>query len=62
MISEPFQVLHRVVQPVDVVDTQSRRLALVHQPDDEGVGGREHLGVLHSHAGEVVHVEEAPVV
>ena len=60
-VGEAAQVLGRVGEAVGVVDPQPVDDPLGDQPEHQGVGGLEDLGVLLAHAGQLVDGEEAPV-
>ena len=59
---EPLEVPGRVGEPVGMVDAQPFDDAVLEQRQHLAVRQLEDLGVLDAHAGEVVDVEEAPVV
>ena len=59
---EPPEVLLRIVEPVGVVDAQPVDLAGRRELKHEAVRRLENVLVLHAQRGEIVDVEEAPVV
>jgi hypothetical protein len=56
------EVLLGIVEPVRVIDAQPVDLAGGREGEHETVRCLEHLLVLHAQRGEIVDVEEAPVV
>jgi hypothetical protein len=61
-VAQSPKVLRRVGQPVGMVDAQRVDQAVAHQAQGQRMRGLKDLGVLLADAGEVVDVEEAPVV
>ena len=59
---QPVEVAGRIVEPVGVIDAQAVDLARRDELEHEAVGRIEDRLVLHAEGGEVVDVEEAPVV
>ena len=55
-------VVDRIDQAVGMIDAQAGHLAFADQPQNQAVRGLEHRRIFHAHAGQLVHVEEAPVV
>src|SRR5208337_1999894 len=51
-----------IQQPVDMVDAQAVQRAIFQHREDTGMSVAEHGRQFHTHAGEVVDVEEAAVV
>ena len=54
--------MHRVAQAVDVVEAQALQVAGGDQARHQRMNGAEGRRVFHAQAGEIVDVEEAPVV
>ena len=59
---EAFEILLRIVQPVGMVDAQSVQLAVGEHAEDQLVRRREDVFSLHAQRGEIVDVEETPIV
>ncbi len=59
---EAEEVLAGGVQTVRMVHAEARDLALADEAEDQLVTRREHLGALHADGGQIIDVEEAPVV
>jgi hypothetical protein len=51
-----------IVEAVDVIDPQALEPAVADHLEDEAVRLREHLRIFDAHAGQIVDIEEAPVV
>ena len=59
---EPPEIVGGVVEPVGVIDAQPGHRSLAHEAEEQAVGRLEHLRLLHPDGGQLVDVEEAPVV
>ena len=59
---QPLAIAARVVHAVDMVETDALQLAVGDQAQQQAMGRLEHLAALHAQPGELVDVEEAPVV
>src|SRR6267143_389691 len=59
---EPPEIVGGVVEPVGVIDAQPGHRSLAHEAEEQAVGRFEHLRLLHPDGGQLVDVEEAPVV
>ena len=62
VLLEPPEVRGWIVKAVGVVDAQPVQLPLGQQPEDQAMGGFEDVLTLHAEGGQVVDVEEPPVV
>ena len=59
---QPPEVGLRIEQPVGMIEPKGMNLSLAQPAADQLVCRFEDDLVLHAHAGQIVHVEEAPVV
>src|SRR5665213_2433476 len=62
MTLQAAEILLRIVEAVGVIDAQAIELAAAHELKSEPVRVLEYGLVLHAQGGEVVDVEEAPIV
>ena len=62
MFAQTQEIALRVEQPVDMVDPQSIQHSVAQQLEREAVRVIEQLRQFHAQAGELVDVEEAPVI
>src|SRR5215472_17182023 len=56
------KVLFRFEEAVRMIDSQSGHKTALHQVEDKGVHGREDLRILRTNGGEIINIEEPPVV
>ncbi len=59
---QPAEIFGRIVQAVGVVDPQPLHVSLVHQLQDQAVRLVEDVDVLHADRGQLVDVEEPPII
>ncbi len=61
-LSQPGKILRRIEQAVRVIDPQPVDLSLLHELQAQPMCGGEHRLVLHAQRGQVVDIEEPPIV
>ncbi len=61
-VDEQVRIAAGIVEAVDVVDAQPLDAAVGDHGEHELVRAREHFRILHAQAGQIVDVEETPVV
>src|SRR5712671_6520706 len=60
--AQAFEILRGIVQTVGMIYTQAIYFSFGNQVQDQAVGGIENRFILHAEGGQVVGIEEAPVV
>ena len=59
---EALEILLRIVEPIRMIDAYPVHLALAQQTQDQPVGGGKHFKFFHAQRGQLVDIEETPVV
>src|SRR5215475_10747006 len=62
VLLEALEILLRIVEPIRMIDAYPVHLALAQQAQDQPVGGGKHFGGFHTQRGQLVDIEETPVV